>query len=51
VDRLRYIDFVDAVSDPDYPEHAEMVEWCGGPFDPTIFDVESVNTLLRKIKP
>ena len=46
-----YIDFVDAVSDPDYPEHAEMVEWWGGTFDPTIFDVESVNTLLRKIKP
>ena len=46
-----YIDFVDAVSDPDKPEHAEMVEWWGGPFDPTIFDVESVIPSSAKSNP
>jgi hypothetical protein len=45
-----YADFVGAVSDPAHPEHDEMLDWYGGPFDPTAFDVESVNEILRKIK-
>jgi hypothetical protein len=42
-----YYDFVAAVSDPTHPEHAEMVEWIGRPWDPAAFDVDSANFRLR----
>jgi hypothetical protein len=45
-----YIDFVEALSNPDHPEHHEMMEWYDGPFDPNAFDLEHTNTLLQKIK-
>ncbi|MEO8410905.1 MAG: plasmid pRiA4b ORF-3 family protein, partial [Propionivibrio sp.] len=45
-----YIDFVDAVSNPDHPEHDEMIEWFGSSFDPAAFDLAYINTLLQKIK-
>ena len=45
-----YLDFVDAVSDPNHPEHDEMLDWCGGSFDPTAFDAQPVNAFLRYIK-
>ena len=40
----------DAVSDPNHPEHDEMLDWCGGSFDPTAFDAQPVNAFLRYIK-
>jgi len=42
-----YHDFVAAVSDPTHPEHAEMSEWIGRPWDPTAFDVDSANFRLK----
>ena len=42
-----YYDFVAAVSDPNHPEHAEMTEWIGGPWDPAAFDIEAVNLRLK----
>lgn len=45
-----YLDFVNAVSDPNHPEHDEMLDWCGGSFDPTAFDAQPVNAFLRYIK-
>ena len=41
-----YYGFLDAVSDPNHPEHAEMLEWVGGEFDPDDFDLDEVNALL-----
>ena len=32
-----------AYVDPSHPEHAELRDWLGGPFDPDHFDVEAVN--------
>jgi len=27
-----------------------MLEWLGGPFDPEAFDLNKINTFLRKLK-
>jgi hypothetical protein len=45
-----YESFVEAISNPDHPEHEEMLDWIGGSFDPSAFDLERVNALLRRIK-
>jgi hypothetical protein len=45
-----YIDFLQAINDPAHEEHAEMLEWAGGTFDPTAFDIDAVNTRLLKLK-
>ncbi len=42
-----YYDFVAAVTDPNHPEHVEMTEWIGGPWDPAAFDIEDTNFRLR----
>jgi len=39
--------FLEAVRDPSHPEHAQLIEWVGGTFDPEAFSVEGVNRLLR----
>lgn len=44
-----YADFVDALTDPDHPEHAQMHSWVGRPFDPAVFDPDRVTTLLRRL--
>jgi hypothetical protein len=45
-----YIDFVAAISNPKHPEHAEMLEWVGGAFDPWAFDLDAVNRALRRFR-
>jgi hypothetical protein len=45
-----YENFVEAISDPDHPDHEEMLDWANGPFDPTAFDLERINKLLKRIK-
>ena len=42
-----YDDFLEAIRDPDYDEHEEMLEWVGSNFDPESFDVQEVNRLLK----
>lgn len=42
-----YEDFLEAMGDPDHPEHEDYVEWIGGEFDPEVFDCDQVNELLR----
>jgi hypothetical protein len=34
--------FLAALRDPDHEEHADMVEWSGGDYDPTAFDPRAV---------
>ena len=43
-----YGDFLEAVQDPQHPEHEERREWIGGDFDPEAFDLEAVNRQLAK---
>ena len=45
-----YVDFVQAISDPAHPEHEELLEWCGGTFDPFAFNLDAINAQLRRIK-
>ncbi len=52
-----YPDFLEAISDPEHPEHDETKEWYAGvfdaknPFDSERFDTNAVNKILAKIKP
>ncbi len=45
-----YADFLAAIADPKHPEHADMVEWSGGGFDPEEFDLAAVNATLRRFR-
>ena len=45
-----YYYFLEAIQDPDHPEHEEMLEWEGGIFDPEAFDIDEVNRILKKIR-
>lgn len=45
-----YFKFVEAVSNPLHEEHAAMLDWCGGHFDPTDFDLTQTNLRLQHIK-
>jgi hypothetical protein len=42
-----YADFVKAILNPRHPEHAEMLAWVGGAFDPDKFDLPGVNGMLH----
>jgi hypothetical protein len=41
-----FADFLEAMADPENPEHDEYVEWIGGQFDPEAFDLDAVNADL-----
>jgi hypothetical protein len=43
-----YEDFLEAIQDPNHPEHEDMMEWVGGQYDPEAFDVDEVNQYLKK---
>jgi hypothetical protein len=42
-----YASFLEAIRNPDDPEHQSYLEWIGGSFDPEAFDIEDVNQKLR----
>jgi hypothetical protein len=44
-----YAGFLEAIRDPDHPEHEEYVEWIGGEFDPEAFDLDEINAALRRL--
>ncbi|WP_419995027.1 plasmid pRiA4b ORF-3 family protein [Streptomyces boninensis] len=41
-----YANFLEAITDPGHEEHDELLEWVGGAFDPTQFNIEDINKLL-----
>ncbi|MES2186307.1 MAG: plasmid pRiA4b ORF-3 family protein [Pseudomonadota bacterium] len=45
-----YSDFLLAIVDPLHPEHVDMWQWNGGPFDPNGFDLNAVNAAMRKLR-
>lgn len=45
-----YENLLEIISDPTNPEHDEMIEWLGGKFDPSYFNKEEMNELLKDIK-
>ena len=42
-----YENFLGIISDPEDPEHLEMLTWCGGHFDPEWFDLAIVEKDVR----
>jgi DNA invertase Pin-like site-specific DNA recombinase len=44
-----YAEFLEAIQQPDHPEHESMLEWVGSAFDPDAFILSEVNQLLRQI--
>lgn len=44
-----YAEFLEAIGDPTHEEHAHLLEWCGGGFDPTNFDLVFANEQLSQV--
>ena len=44
-----YTDLLQVLADPDHEEHESMMEWAGGPIDPTSFDLVAVNVALQGV--
>jgi pRiA4b ORF-3-like protein len=44
-----YAEFLEAIRNPRHAEHDDYLRWCGGAFDPAGFDLNSVNSALRRI--
>ncbi len=42
--------FLQAIQNPDHPEHGMYTEWIGGEFDPTEFDLDGTNEILRGLR-
>jgi len=38
-----YYHFLEVMADVKHPEHRNVREWCGEPFDPDAFDVQEIN--------
>lgn len=45
-----YYNLLEIISDKKHPEYEDMVEWMGGRFDPTEFEIEDVNVNLEDIE-
>ncbi|HHN93518.1 MAG TPA: plasmid pRiA4b ORF-3 family protein [Anaerolineae bacterium] len=43
-----YYEFLEAIGDPNHPEHEEYLEWIGEDFDPAAFSLEETNARLRE---
>jgi hypothetical protein len=41
-----FYEFLDALADPGHPDHDDLLDWHGGPFDPLDMDVEAINKRL-----
>ena len=39
-----YADFLQAMTNPEHEDHADMKKWIGGKFDPEKFSVDKVNS-------
>lgn len=46
-----YAEFLAVLADPTHEEHAHMLSWAGGSFDPKAFDLVEINRRLAAIKP
>jgi hypothetical protein len=45
-----YLNFLQTIRDPRHQQHAEMLRWCGGSFDPVAFNLAAVNAASRRIR-
>lgn len=42
-----YFGFLEVLADPNHPNHREMIDWVGDPFDPEAFGVDEVNRAIH----
>jgi hypothetical protein len=42
-----YAYLLEAIQNPDHPEHEYLLEWVGGGFDPEAFDLDEINGELK----
>lgn len=42
-------EFIEAMADPTHPDHDELKAWYGDEYDPAVFSIDEVSTLLRMI--
>lgn len=45
-----YGGFVEAMADPQHPDHERHMDWHGQPFDPAAWDLERVNRRLKRLR-
>jgi hypothetical protein len=45
-----YGSLLEAIANPEHPQHDEMVEWLNEDFDPEAFDLQAINWKLRSLK-
>ena len=45
-----YERFLEAIRDPEHPEHEDLPAWIGGAFDPEAFDPTEINRRLRALR-
>jgi len=45
-----YAQLLEVLADPAHEEYDDVVEWVGGAFDPTVFDVAAVNVALQHVR-
>jgi len=45
-----YEELLRVLADPSDDDHEHMLEWAGGPFDPSAFDLALVNARLQKVR-
>jgi hypothetical protein len=45
-----YDEFLEAIAHPKHARHTELLEWCGGDFDPKEFDVDAINGRLFALR-
>jgi hypothetical protein len=41
---------LDALADPQHPDHDDFVEWSGGNYGPEQFDREAINRALAELR-
>jgi hypothetical protein len=46
-----YGEFLEAIADPNHERHAELLEWCGGDFDPEQLNITEINRSLASLVP
>jgi hypothetical protein len=45
-----YYDLLKALADPKHSNHQDMMDWIGGEWDATWFDLDEVNLILKRLK-
>lgn len=44
-----FYEFLEAITDPEHPDHEDRLDWYGGTFDPAGFDRERIDKALARI--